>query len=130
VAIHEVPLPNGRRADLLALRPDGRFVCIEVKSGERDFLSDNKWRDYCAFSDALFFAVDLDFPRHLLPEDTGLILADTQEAELLREAPWHLLAPARRRSLMQRFATLAGLRLAALQDPQSVAAQRALLAVE
>ncbi len=30
--LHEVPLPNGRRADILALRPDGGFVCIEVKS--------------------------------------------------------------------------------------------------
>lgn len=130
VAIHEVPLPNGRRADLLALRPDGRFVCIEVKSGERDFVSDNKWHEYRDFCDALFFAVDSDFPLKILPNDTGLILADTQEAELLREAPWHLMPPARRRSLMQRFAMLAGLRLAALQDPQGVAAQRALLAVE
>ena len=33
-------LPNGRRADILALRPDAGFVCIEVKSGARDFLAD------------------------------------------------------------------------------------------
>jgi hypothetical protein len=61
-ALHELPLPNGRRADLLALRPDGGFVCIEVKSGPRDFLTDGKWPDYRAFCDALYFAVDDDFP--------------------------------------------------------------------
>ena len=44
-ALHEVPLPNGRRADILALRPDGGFTCIEVKSGVRDFLTDGKWPD-------------------------------------------------------------------------------------
>ncbi len=38
--LHEVRLPNGRRADILALRPDGGFVCIEVKSGLPDFLAD------------------------------------------------------------------------------------------
>jgi hypothetical protein len=78
----------------------------------------------------LFFAVDADFPLEILPSETGLILANTQEAELLREAPWHLMPPARRRAVMQRFAMLAALRLAALQDPQGVAAQRAFLAVE
>ena len=31
VALHEVQLPNGRRADILVLRPDGSFTCIEVK---------------------------------------------------------------------------------------------------
>ena len=28
--VHEMTLPNGRRADIMALRPDGGFVCIEV----------------------------------------------------------------------------------------------------
>ncbi len=93
-------------------------------------MSDTKWHEYRDFSDALFFAVDADFPLEILPSEAGLILADTQEAELLREAPWHLMPPTRRRALMQRFATLAGLRLAALQDPQGIAGQRALLAVE
>ena len=89
-------LPNGRRADILALRPDGCFACIEVKSGFRDFLTDLKWQDYRAFSDELFFAVDVDFPRELLPADTGLIVAAGLEAELLRDAPAHPLAGARR----------------------------------
>ena len=69
--LHEVPLPNGRRADILALQPDGCFACIEVKSGLRDFLTDTKWHEYRGYCDALFFAVDPDFPQHLLPDDAG-----------------------------------------------------------
>src|SRR3712207_4564215 len=66
--VHEMPLPNGRRADILALRPDGCFVVVEVKSGARDFLSDSKWPEYRDYCDRLFFAVDLDFPQELLPD--------------------------------------------------------------
>ena len=36
--LHEVRLANGRRADILALQPGSGFVCIEVKSGLRDYL--------------------------------------------------------------------------------------------
>jgi hypothetical protein len=89
------------------LRPDGGFVCIEVKSGERDFAVDAKWPEYRDYADALFFAVDSDFPRALLPDDTGLIVAHEDEADLLREAPAHPLPAARRRALTQRFAMLA-----------------------
>jgi hypothetical protein len=128
--LHEVPLPNGRRADILALRPDGRFACIEVKSGPRDFLTDLKWPEYRAFSDALFFAVDADFPQALLPAETGLIVAAGLEADLLREAPSHPLPGARRRALLHRFALLAAGRLAALDDPAGVADLRAALRVE
>jgi hypothetical protein len=115
--LHEVALPNGRRADILALRRDGDFVCLEVKSGASDFLSDGKWPDYRDFSDYLYFAVDSDFPRHLLPEDVGVIVTAGSEAAVLREAPMHRLAPARRRALLHRFATLAACRLEALIDP-------------
>ena len=118
--VHEMPLPNHRRADILALRPDGGFVCIEVKSGVRDFQTDGKWPEYRAYSDALFFAVDADFPVALLPPDTGLIVAWGGEAELVRFAPGHPLAPARRRALMQRFATVAAQRLAWLEDPEAM----------
>lgn len=128
--LHEVTLPNFRRADILALRGDGGLVCIEVKSGVRDFLTDTKWPEYRAFCDALFFAVDSDFPRELLPEETGLIVAMVGAAEILREAPAHPLAPARRRALLQRFASLAALRLAALEDPAGAADLRAALRVE
>jgi hypothetical protein len=128
--LHEVGLPNGRRADILVLRPDGCFACIEVKSGPRDFLTDTKWQDYREFADELFFAIDADFPQHLLPAESGLIVAAGLEAELLREAPPHPLAAARRRALLQRFALLAAGRLAALQDPGGLADIRAALRVE
>ena len=122
--LHEVAFANGRRADILALRPDGGFACIEIKSGERDFRADSKWQDYRAFSDALFFAVDLDFPRALLPEDTGLIVAWDNRAEILRDAPSHPLPPARRKAVTHRFATLAAARLCALEDPEGTALLR------
>ena len=128
--LHEVPLPNGRRADILALRPDGGFVCIEVKSGPRDFLVDSKWSEYRDFSDALFFAVDTDFPQMMLPLQTGLIVADGLEAAMLRDAPAHSLASAKRRSLTQRFAMLAASRLATAEDPAGRAAVLAALRSE
>lgn len=129
-ALHEVPLPNGRRADILALRPDGGFACIEVKSGPRDFLTDGKWPEYRAYSDALYFAVDADFPPELLPAEVGLIVAHEGAAEVIREGPVHPLAPARRRALLHRFATLAATRLALLADPAGAADLRAALRVE
>jgi hypothetical protein len=126
--LHEVPLPNHRRADILALRGDGGFTCIEVKSGPRDFLTDQKWPEYRDYSDALFFAVDTDFPEHLAPQETGLIVCHGLEAAMVREAPVHRLATARRRALTQRFATLAALRLSLVTDP--AAADRAALSPE
>jgi hypothetical protein len=128
--LHEVPLPNGRRADILALRPDGGFVCIEVKSGPRDFLVDGKWPEYRDYADALFFAVDADFPQALLPAEVGLIVAAGLEAELLRDAPAHPLSGARRRALLLRFAMLAAVRLAAVEDPAGFAALRTALRAE
>lgn len=129
-ALHEVTLPNGRRADLLALRPDGGLVGIEVKSCARDFLSDAKWPEYRPWCDGLYFAVDTDFPRALLPDDTGLIVTEGLLADMLREAPCHLLPASRRRALLHRFAMLAALRLAALDDPAGAAALRAALSPE
>lgn len=128
--VHEVPLPNNRRADILALRADGGFACIEVKSGPRDFLTDGKWPEYRDFSDALFFAVDTDFPHALLPADCGLIVACGREAEVIRDAPGHPLAPARRRVVMHRFATLAASRLAAVDDPAAMNSVRMALRAE
>ncbi|HKM65042.1 MAG TPA: MmcB family DNA repair protein [Acidisphaera sp.] len=128
--LHEVPLPNGRRADILALRPDGAFACIEIKSGLRDFLTDAKWPGYCDFCDALFFAVDCDFPRDVLPDGVGVIVADETGADILTDAPAHRLAPARRRALTQRFAALAAGRLACMEDPGAVGFIRAALRAE
>ena len=112
-----MPLPDGRRADILALTPRCDLLIIEAKSGPRDFLTDLKWPEYRAWCDRLYFAVDTDFPQVLLPADVGLIVTDGREASVLREAPLHAMAPARRKSLMLRFALLAGRRLAAEHDP-------------
>ncbi len=128
--LHEVRLPSGRRADILALRPDGGFVCIEVKSGAADFLSDAKWRDYRDYADALLFAVDADFPQALLPDDVGLIVACDGVADLLRAAPVHALPASRRRALLHRFARLAALRVCELEDPRGMAEARAALLAE
>jgi hypothetical protein len=128
--LHEVTLPNGRRADILALRPDGGFVCIEVKSGLRDFLTDQKWWEYREFADHIYFAVDLDFPHEILPPETGLIIVADQTAELIREAPEHKVSAPRRTALLRRWALLAGTRLAILEDPAGIADLRAALRVE
>lgn len=128
--VHEMPLPNGRRADIMALRPDGGLVCIEIKSGVRDFITDSKWPAYRDFCDALFFAVDDGFPDALIPGDTGLIVVADFMAALVREAPSHPLAPSRRRALLQRFAILAATRLVANEDPGAIAELRGALRVE
>jgi hypothetical protein len=121
--LHEVRLANGRRADILALQPGGGFVCIEVKSGPRDYLADGKWTEYQPFCDQFFFAVDTAFPSAILPPETGLIVCAGRDADLLREPLSVKLAPVRRRALMERFAWLAANRLAASEDPMGVAGQ-------
>jgi hypothetical protein len=128
--VEQVPLPDGRRADVLALLPSGDFAILEVKSCARDFLTDAKWQDYRAWCDRLYFAVDLDFPQALLPDDVGLLAAEDREAALLREAPEHRLASARRRALLHRIASLAAGRLAMLSDPAGAAEMRAALRLE
>jgi hypothetical protein len=129
-AIPEVPLPTGRRMDLLALDGDGSFTAIEVKSCARDFQTDAKWWEYREWCDRLYFAVDLDFPQALIPEDVGLIVADDGEAAILRHPAEHKLAPARRRSLLLRYARLGAGRLQILADPAGAAEMRAALRVE
>ncbi len=114
----------------MALRPDGGFVCIEVKSGFRDYQTDAKWPEYREYCDALFFAVDADFPEALIPDDAGLIVVAGREAALLREAPPHPLSPARRRAILQRFAVLAAMRLAVAEDPEALVELRCALRVE
>lgn len=126
----ELRLPDGRRLDILALRADGGLAAIEVKSCARDFLSDAKWPEYRAWCDALYFAVDVDFPDDLLPEDVGVIVAAEGGAAVIREAPGHPLAPARRAALLRRFASVAATRLARAADPAGAAMLGAALAVE
>ena len=112
-ALCEVSLPNGRRADLLALGPKGEFVIVEVKSSVEDFRCDAKWPEYAPFCDRFFFAVSPEFPRHILPEEPGLICADAFGGAVLREPPTAALAPARRKALLLQFARLAAWRASA-----------------
>lgn len=115
--VNELPLPNGRRADIVGLSPSGDIWIVEVKSCLDDLRVDAKWPEYRDFSDALFFAVTPDFPRQVLPEDTGLILADRYGGEIVREAPAMRLAGARRKAMTLRFARAAAFTLQILADP-------------
>jgi len=115
--IAELPLPNGRRADVVGLSQSGDLWIVEVKSGVEDFRTDHKWPEYRDFSDALFFAVAPGFPLDLLPADTGLILADRYGGEIVRQALETRLAPARRKAMTLRFAHCAALSLQAALDP-------------
>ena len=103
----EVGLPNGRRADIMAIGPRGQIAVAEVKSGIHDFRTDQKWGDYLPFCDAFYFAVAPEFPRDILPPDPGLIVADAFDGAVLREAPLATLAGARRKALTVAFARLA-----------------------
>jgi len=106
----EVTLPNGRRADIMALGPRGQIAIAEVKSSLEDFRTDRKWGEYLPYCDAFYFAVAPEFPRGILPETPGLIVADGFGGAVLREAPVAPLAGARRKALTLAFARLAALR--------------------
>jgi hypothetical protein len=116
-SLSEVPLANGRRADILAVGRNGEIWIIEIKSSIADFRADQKWPDYRDYCDALLFAVAPDFPSDILPADTGLIFADAYAGEIVRQAPQHLLSPARRKALMLSIARMAAMRLHARLDP-------------
>jgi len=111
----EVCLPNGRRADVMALGRKGDIVICEVKSGIDDFRVDQKWPEYAPFCDAFFFAVAPEFPQAILPQEPGLICADAFGGAVIRDAPVLALAPARRKALTLAFARLGAMR--SLRDP-------------
>ena len=115
--VSELPLPSGRRADLVALSGDGEIIIVEIKSSVADFRADQKWTDYRLHCDRMFFATIADIPRDIFPADAGLIIADAFGASIAAEAPEHRLSAARRKTMMLRFAHAAALRLQALADP-------------
>jgi hypothetical protein len=108
----EVTLPNGRRADLMALGRRGEIFIVEVKSSLEDFRTDQKWHEYQPYCDAFAFAVAPEFPREILPAEPGLIVADGFGGAVLREAPVTRLTGARRKALTLAFGRLAALRAA------------------
>jgi hypothetical protein len=112
--IGELPLPNARRADLVALAPDGGLRIVEVKSCQEDFRLDRKWRFYLDYCDRFYFAIPAELDAGLFPEDAGLIIADRHGGMLMREAPALRLAPASRRAMLVRFGAQAAERYCAL----------------
>ncbi|MGR3760148.1 MmcB family DNA repair protein [Roseobacteraceae bacterium NS-SX3] len=116
-SIEEFVPARGQRVDVMALGPKGELWVIECKSSRADFRSDSKWQGYLDWCDRYFWAVDMAFPADLLPEGTGLIVADAYDAEIIRMAPEARLAPARRKKMIQKFAMDAARRLQALRDP-------------
>lgn len=117
-SLSEFTLRSGRRADLFALNDKGEILIVEIKSGLEDFRADSKWPEYQEFCDVFYFAVAEDFPREVLPETCGLMIADGYGAVILREAARDPLNGSRRRSLLLRFALGAAQRLDRLIDPR------------
>jgi hypothetical protein len=118
--LHEFPLRNGRRADLIAMAPDGSFTIVEIKTSVADFRTDGKWPEYLEFCDRFYFAVPEEFPQALIPQSCGLIVADAYGAAILRPAPEARLNGSRRKTLTLRYAETAGRRLMRLLDPASL----------
>ena len=119
----EVPLPNGRRADVMAIDGRGQLVIVEIKVSRADLLGDRKWCEYLDYCDRFYWAVPSGFSLQpfdgdgLGPDCAGLIVADRYDAEVVREAPPRPLAAARRKAETLRFARRAALRLAGSLDP-------------
>lgn len=121
-AMCEVPLPNARRADLMAIDGRGGLTIVEIKVARADLVGDSKWTDYLDYCDRFFWAVPpalaalLDEDRYL-PAAAGLIVADRYDAAVVRDAAHRPLAPARRKAEVLRFARRAARRLSAQIDP-------------
>jgi len=117
VCVEELVPAPGLRVDVMALGPRGEVWVVECKSGRADYRADRKWQGYLDWCDRFFWAVDASFPVDLLPEGTGLILADAFDAEVIRMAPETALSPARRKVVLRTFARTAAARLQGLRDP-------------
>ena len=125
IAMAEVPLDGGRRADLMALDARGQLVIVEIKVSRADLLGDGKWTDYLGHCDRYYWALPAGFDLSpldgaaFLPERTGIIVADRYDAAIMREAhSAPLAAPARKRCTLA-FARRAARRLIAVTDPDA-----------
>jgi hypothetical protein len=122
-ALCEVPLPNGRRADMMAIDARGQLIIVEIKVSRADLMADCKWADYLDYCDLFYWAVPAGFALEPFGQDgfgagcAGLIVADRYDAEMIREAPCRPLAAARRKAETLRFARRAARRLAGDLDP-------------
>ncbi|MBX9898559.1 MAG: MmcB family DNA repair protein [Qipengyuania sp.] len=120
----EMPLRNGRRADLMGIDPRGHIVIVEIKVARGDLLGDGKWPDYLDFCDRFYWGVPPGLDRAPLegdryrPDCCGIIVADGYDAEILRPAPLQPLAAARRKCETGRLARCALRRLTVAGDLQ------------
>lgn len=120
----EMPLRNGRRADLMGIDPKGRIVIVEIKVSRADLLGDGKWPDYLDFCDRFYWGLPLALDRAPLeladfrPECCGVIVADGYDAEIVRPAPSHPLNAARRKVEVERLARAALRRGVVGTDPE------------
>lgn len=127
VAMAEVPLDGGRRADLMALDSRGGIVIVEIKVSRADLLGDGKWTDYLAHCDRYFWAVPAGFDvspldgAAFLPERTGIIVADRYDATIIRPAHSNPLSAAARKRSMLGFGRRAARRLILSIDPDAEA---------
>jgi hypothetical protein len=123
IALCEVPLGNGRRADLMALDAKGCITIVEIKVSRADLRGDRKWRDYLDYCDHFYWAVPGGFALEpfaeegFSPDICGLIVADRYDAAVVREATHRPLAGARRKTETLRFARRAAQRLLGSLDP-------------
>jgi len=119
----EVPLGNGRRADLMAIDAKGCVIIVEIKVSRADLLGDAKWPDYLDYCDRYYWAVPARFDctpferEALRPDIAGLIVADRYDAVIVREAAVRPLAAPRRKAETLRFARRAARRTMAALDP-------------
>lgn len=119
----EVPLKNGRRADLMGIDAKGLVVIVEIKVARGDLLGDAKWPDYLDYCDRFFWGLPPGLDRAPLdsaayrPETCGVIVADGYDAEILRPAALDPLAAARRKTQVEHLARIAMRRHMALIDP-------------
>jgi hypothetical protein len=123
----EVPLPNGRRADMVAIDGRGQISIVEIKVAKADLLADSKWPDYLDWCDRFYWALTPSLDPELTsgpdwqPDRCGLIVADRYDAVVLRQASQFPLAPARRRSELLRIGRLAMRRMMISLDPDLIA---------
>jgi hypothetical protein len=113
----EVPLANGRRADVVGVGPKGEIWIVEIKSSLIDYKVDAKWPHYKDFCDRFFFAKPPELDPDIFPADEGLIAADSHDAAILRQAAETALPGARRKAMLLKLARLGADRIHTLMDP-------------
>ncbi|AGH49775.1 MULTISPECIES: MmcB family DNA repair protein [Sphingomonas] len=122
-ALCEVPLANGRRADLFAIDAKGGITIVEIKVSRADLRGDCKWQEYLDYCDRFFWAVPQGFDLSpfdepgFLPETAGLIVADRYDAAVMRDAAHRPMPAPRRKAETLRFARRGALRMLGALDP-------------